>query len=538
MAPRRTDDGSPSWDGRDGEVVTMRDGSKWVWGTTGGVLGVGSTTGWTKLDATVADTPSAPVVGVPSDQPTSPQAGATDPGGAGAPAAVTPADQPPTGVDDNRLAAWLNEHAMAMDKTIADLQTAYDTAQAALVTAQASGDPEALRAATAAITSAGRAVQNAQQQQARYLAQLQPVQARLDKADARNDPQAQEERKQRLAALQAQIDANAAAQALSKAQLAKAIDPTSVAADNALKSAQTAADNAGAAASKANADWTNARIQAGEPAVDVAGKVQDTEESKARTAQIQALIDAGMPAAQAALVVAQGTATDIAGQVSAEDLHQKQLGELGTLQEQLQKQVDAGTLKASDARDILQAAVDKLRTGATPYERQQQTAANSLAVARDAMQQGTLVNMGQPYATGAEPGGAYSQMSENLGYGPYSQPLNPTPLPRALASLGGDVNAPYTAGQLGLPAQGTPGGGPTSADSFTFSPAVQNGPGNVPPAVASVGQAAIDWSALTFQQAKALLRGQGGAVTPQVPPQATVPVVGHGAGRAPGPAGV
>jgi hypothetical protein len=59
-----------------------------------------------------------------------------------------------------------------------------------------------------------------------------------------------------------------------------------------------------------------------------------------------------------------------------------------------------------------------------------------------------------------------------------------------------------------------------------MSPAVQNGAGNVPPAVASVGQAAIDWSSLTWQQAKALLRSTQGAPSPQTPPQTTVPVVG------------
>jgi hypothetical protein len=456
---------------------------------------------------------------------------ATTPGGVVAGDGSPPAaEAPPQGADDATLSKWLYDMAMKLGPRITQAQLLQDQAALALAQAQAAqasgGDPQTTVTALAALQKAQQNTAALIDQQKGYFAQLQPVQARLDKADARNDPQAQEERKQRLAALQAQIDANAAARKLSEAQLAKAMDPQNAALDRAYTQSQIDANTAQIAANTANTDWTNARIAAGEPQAGVDATRAGTDRTRAETDQINALIAAGMPEAQAKLVVAQARASDIAGNVSEEDLHQKQIGELGTLREQLQKQVDAGSLSASDARDILQAAVDKLRTGATPYDRQQQTAANSLAVARDAMQQGTLVNMGQPYATGAEPGGAYSQMSENLGYGPYSQPLNPTPLPRAIQSLGGDVTTPYTAGQLGLPAQGTPGGGPTSADSFTMSPAVQNGAGNVPPAVASVGQAAIDWSSLTWQQAKALLRSTQGAPSPQTPPQTTVPVVG------------
>jgi hypothetical protein len=134
------------------------------------------------------------------------------------------------------------------------------------------------------------------------------------------------------------------------------------------------------------------------------------------------------------------------------------------------------------------------------------------------MRQGTLVNMGQPYATGAAPGEAYDQMSQALGFGSYSQTLNPTPLPRAIQNIGADVSTPYSAGQLGMPAQTPQAGGD-------------------PRAIRAAGEAAIDWSALTWQQAKTLLRGGGGATTPQVPPQTSVPVV-SGGGPVPGPMGV
>jgi SWI/SNF-related matrix-associated actin-dependent regulator 1 of chromatin subfamily A len=452
----------------------------------------------------------------------------------------------PTGVPDEQASRWLqdriNELTNALPQLEQDVDNAgilLDNANQALAEVRANPEPEAEAAAKKAYAEAQRAVQasakrvrDARAAQNRYLQQQEQVLNRIAKREARNDPQALQEQQLRVQELQAQIKQNEAAQALTEKRLEweqrKFEDensPARIKAATDLAAAQTAAQQAATAYDQARAEAYPA-----ESAANVGANEASANANNAQANQIQALIDAGMPEAQAKAMFAsananeaQARASDLAGQVSAEDLRQKQLGELGVYAEQLDGQVKAGVLTRLQAREALQAAVDKATTGATPYERQQQTAANSLAFARDAMQAGTLVNMGQPYATGAEPGGAYSQMSENLGYGPYSQPLNPTPLPKAIANIGADVNAPYTASQLGVP--------PTNAQ------AGQQMASGDPRAVQGMGEAAIDWSALTFQQAKALLRGSGGASTPQVPPQTSVPVM-HGGGSVPGPMGV
>jgi hypothetical protein len=445
----------------------------------------------------------------------------------------------PTGAPDEEAAKFLqdriNEIQNALPTLETDVDNAYiqlDNAQDALNVALANPDPDAEAAARkavaearAAIPRANKRVNEARAAQGRYLQQQDQVLRRIEKREARNDPATLQEQQLRVAAAQAQIAENNAQIALANARLQAEFNPESVEAKNELTRAQSELTRAQVGAQQASTAYDNARAAAypAESAANVGATTASAAANQAQAAQIQALIAAGMPAAQAAQTVAQGRASNAAAAVSEEELRQKQIGELAVLQEQLDKQVLAGTLSRAAARDALQAAVDKLRTGATPYERQQQTAQSSLAFARDAMQAGTLVNMGQPYATGAEPGGAYSRMSEQLGFGPYSQTLNPTPLPKAIQNIGADVNTPYTAAQLG--------GAPQTLQ------AGQQMAGGDPRAIQAAGEAAIDWSALTFQQAKALLRGGGGAPTPQVPPQTSVPVM-HGGGSVPGPMGV
>ncbi len=413
----------------------------------------------------------------------------------------------------------------ALDQDYDNALIEFDNAQTAVTNAQQAADPQGVKDANTAVANARSKAQLAQRRaeqarvaQNRYLTQQNRVADRIAKTQAQNDPQAQAEHEQRMAAAQAQIDANKATTDLANARLNKEFDPKSVDADNALKTAQTTAQTANAAY-----DQARAAAYPAESAASVGASNASAAANNAQAAQIQALIAAGMPAAQAAAEVAQGEASRAATAVSAEDLHQKQIGELGTLREQLDKGVQAWTqskgatgTSPDDARRIYQTAVDKAATGATPYDRQNQTAANRLAFARDAMQNGGLVNTNQTTAVGGEPGGVYQQLDAAMGQPIGNYSLQGTmPIPAAIGSLGADVSQPYTAQQLGMP---------TSADAFSMDPSVSAGAaptantGGVPPAVSSLGtRAPNDWRGLDGKQLelarRAMVSNPANAVT-------------------------
>jgi hypothetical protein len=165
------------------------------------------------------------------------------------------------------------------------------------------------------------------------------------------------------------------------------------------------------------------------------------------------------PAESAAGITLQGAQANAAqatADATAQATREHQQGALGTFIDQTTAQAAAGLITKQEAEAQIEAFAQAQKTGATPYEWQQQADANARQVATSMIQSGQMVGLGQQFVAGGEPGGILEQAAAQWGFKAPSVQLHPTGAPAYMQSLGMTTGSPQPQAQGGAPAQGGP----------------------------------------------------------------------------------
>lgn len=442
-------------------------------------------------------------------------------------------------IADDRLGTWLQAQIDALgDSTtgrISVLERKAAEADEALAKLRDQGPPTfsdgtpdptqnapyqaQLAAARATQAQAHKDVQDAHVAQDKYLNQYQAVQARAQKQaeiDLKRSgtpltPEQKAEYDTRMAgyaaqqnALQAQIEQNNAARDLDAQKLQHEIDvfnhdnsPEALARDAAYKEAQTHAQDAATAASKAQTD--NQNIQ------NNILSTYGAEQAGATVASTKAATSASE---------AQTRAYDLETQVNAEKLRQQQEGAGVTLHRQLTEWIAAAPDDATAAQRERDADAEWTQFQSGGSQLDWQTKLNDTAVTlTDNLAARGMLTSGR----GLDPTGAISKALGNVGIDWQEPTPQLTSIPgwaKAAGinlqapqySVGGATAQPVAAGATGVPAQ-------------------------------PVAPAVIDHTGQSWEQIKASMQqpqAAPAAVTTTAPAQ-PVAVVAHGGGAVPGP---
>lgn len=407
----------------------------------------------------------------------------------------------------------------------------YDNLQAKYQDAAAVPDTVAMQTlgpliaqARAKMALAQRRVEQARAAQNRYLTQYQQTADRVAKAQAQQapiSPADQAQLDQRTQEFQAQIANNNAQIALGQARLAQEQhqfdaqnSPERIAADTAMKQAQARADRANAAYTQAKAATVAAESAAG-----VANTNAQTANTNANANLTNAQVAAGLPGSEAQKNQAAANASNSEVAVNQQKLAQATQGDAAYLHNQLTQWIAAAPDDREAARReaAAQADWDAFNSGGSALQWQGQInqAAGTLA---DNMARAGMLTSG----AGLDPSGAISKALAGVGIQWQDTTRGGTPLPQWAQQIGLNLRMPtYPLGDRGASApwaqnlaQGVASGqpavvngdgmsdaqiqallhgtggpqqhsnpfagatnsvntGPTSADSFAFSPAVQ-----------------------------------------------------------------